>query len=1585
VRNRKLARGYSDFQTGNNHRGGKLAKASPGAQKFSTNGSIQARDNSLDYYLEPEELRRLQMSPTMRNSVEFIRKNSTESGRVIRVYKNGCPYDKPLRVCILRGEFASLNHLLDHINGRTLVPCGARYLFHLDGQMVYSVHELKHGSVYVVSGTRNYDHLASGVLRDQSEKERRLQQSRSFSDLSNISLRRRQENTDKLVSHCSSEKLDNNKGQMLSQTKSSKSIQSGERINHHEKSSEESDLRQRGASEKDTSAEYQSKSDHPISNGAEKRPNNLGSLKSRELPVAMTRAKSELSAIPDRPKGGRKKMVTFVDTGRGSSPALDELTSNELRGAVSNIELIGGGDSVEDAQTSALTGEDQENVDETQATNEIGIQVNGSLEGFLIDLPMELPARGDDSNLKKFRRTNSSNRRPIGGTSREKHVRSRGAPDEARDKGEPEPNLRGQIVTITERQLSLDEMSQLMDLDQGDHHGKAVPQITIKLEPVGDATESDENEQIGGQSEVQKIQATDEGGNGDEEPIVVGDSISKDSFTEPESARDASQNYPSDEADSWQYPAGRGSISTPTERSVSQSDARELAVNEQLVSQSPLAETSDIEPPRSFGSDHSNHKTMEGSVSLKGTPARSRRSKREVPVRGELCKGLYEPAKNFKLLWVNGFTINDQYPANSFSIQQQMAIEREQQRQKQQQPVQINTRAPSPSGKTGTGRQSPSYESLVQASNEHIWSGIQFKPSERFQNWICHSRLHHELIYPCGTLIVLWCRWTNGQRFYSKHTTNVSTVCISTGNTDLAASAQVSDKIFASVSATRQTASKTKLSNTTGAQIHLWSITNLETLYVIDDDQLRTKRIFSMRLRNSSSRGCELNVCARDDKQLTLATFRGDYLSTDGMTGRGEGENEDLRQGKMDPNKANNIILISNSKLPLLTCTLRGGKTLQQNQLPLALLLAIPIDSKIARKATDSKQEKPIQDDTAVSPLISIGRRHFQLWAPEKRAQKLRSIQPENKSSKFVEIMGRVTCLARLSPDEFLLGDSEGNVSILIVNYRCSPSQRQTASTGSRRVGESDSSECSLDTIDLLDLKRKSSELKLNIEDGEETDRTGPPRGITCLARISGTIFACADTTCTLSFYKIRRETGQVTSTIDDKMDAKQPWGQRSKRVSCQLIKSLSLPPDLGFICSIIVADYDRRNSMGHIYVVSTSNTILLGSIKLSSYQNGQSADNQDGETSGRAQMESLSVVYEGHETAASSLVADVRLVGGEGVDDFKYQHGNHYFTCSVDCRICKWNGKQLLWKSLLPSSCASLAVHPIGFVLAVGSIDGTVYILDKISGLLISYFPLTPVCINCLAYSRDGALLAAGCANGSIFILPVYERGLKYKKVSIFQSPHPVVSLQFSTNGRYILTSVTHSSWQELILWDLPNFRYMRDNVKFEADKIDWFDSICSGSEDVRAIWENANLLNSNDDATKQNTSRNAKNASSPVKKLVKNPVAISDNSRHQLGGFVVNLSCHRLVKSGRENANSQSSVDYQGLEPSKEDFVIASDTRGYLRLFRYPCYDIQQGFYATRVSSLPVSCCRFLHSNQADYFVSTSVDGTICWWALE
>lgn len=172
-----------------------------------------------------------------------------------------------------------------------------------------------------------------------------------------------------------------------------------------------------------------------------------------------------------------------------------------------------------------------------------------------------------------------------------------------------------------------------------------------------------------------------------------------------------------------------------------------------------------------------------------------------------------------------------------------------------------------------------------------------------------------------------------------------------------------------------------------------------------------------------------------------------------------------------------------------------------------------------------------------------------------------------------------------------------------------------------------------------------------------------------------------------------------------------------------------------------------------------------------------------------------------------------------------------------------------------------------------------------------------------------------------------------------------------------------------------------MRDNVKMAADKIQWFDAICSGSEDVRAIWENENIANIHE------INNNNEPIISKRRLSSKRLSTTSTNSFTDSTTAVVNLSCHRLIRGKSNDRITQSEGNKE--EADAESFAIASDLHGYIRLFRYPCYDIQQGFYETRISSLAVNCCRFLSVSEPNsdkvMFVSSSIDGSICLWTLD
>lgn len=139
------------------------------------------------------------------------------------------------------------------------------------------------------------------------------------------------------------------------------------------------------------------------------------------------------------------------------------------------------------------------------------------------------------------------------------------------------------------------------------------------------------------------------------------------------------------------------------------------------------------------------------------------------------------------------------------------------------------------------------------------------------------------------------------------------------------------------------------------------------------------------------------------------------------------------------------------------------------------------------------------------------------------------------------------------------------------------------------------------------------------------------------------------------------------------------------------------------------------------------------------------------------------------------------------------------FYSAALDQKVCKWNEKTLIWRTTTEVSrsfagfslpkiafqrlcfscfllfieqfqCVSAAVHPSSQAMAAGSVNGTIFILNTKDGNIVSQLPVSQVCIGCLSFSPDGDLLAAGCQDGVMYLLPVSEGGFAYEKVSVLK-----------------------------------------------------------------------------------------------------------------------------------------------------------------------------------------------------------------------
>ncbi|XP_049267536.1 echinoderm microtubule-associated protein-like CG42247 [Rhipicephalus sanguineus] len=232
----------------------------------------------------------------------------------------------------------------------------------------------------------------------------------------------------------------------------------------------------------------------------------------------------------------------------------------------------------------------------------------------------------------------------------------------------------------------------------------------------------------------------------------------------------------------------------------------------------------------------------------------------------------------------------------------------------------------------------------------------------------------------------------------------------------------------------------------------------------------------------------------------------------------------------------------------------------------------------------------------------------------------------------------------------------------------------------------------------------------------------------------------------------------------------------------------------------------------------------------------------------------------------------------------------------------------------------------------------------------------MTPVESECLSASMHprGSALAVGCANGRVSVLAA-DTGAVLTTFSVTNSA--LNALAYSPDGMLMAVGANDGFIHILLVQDQGQTNQKgevirgRDslvNIDWSADsrllqvittdgqyqellcwdvnslkaksptvtKVDWYQLTCTLNPDIVGIWDNEHLTD------------------------------------------VVNLTCHRSHNKA---------------------VVAAGDRAGFLRIFRFPCTDTKAGFTEQKVSSSPVTCVRFLHSDkylvtllaQAGYFV--------------
>jgi WD40 repeat protein len=149
-------------------------------------------------------------------------------------------------------------------------------------------------------------------------------------------------------------------------------------------------------------------------------------------------------------------------------------------------------------------------------------------------------------------------------------------------------------------------------------------------------------------------------------------------------------------------------------------------------------------------------------------------------------------------------------------------------------------------------------------------------------------------------------------------------------------------------------------------------------------------------------------------------------------------------------------------------------------------------------------------------------------------------------------------------------------------------------------------------------------------------------------------------------------------------------------------------------------------------------------------------------------------------------------------------------------CAVCFGQpGKSLQWLNIQARSHSAFAVSNDHLLLAIGGRDTAVRLFSLPSGKLLNQLSFVSrrsakesATISALAFSRDSALLASGRDDGLVHIWDPHKSRFLQELVG---NSGPVEALQFSADGRYLISVTKGSSAPSLRAWDLSSGAQLR------------------------------------------------------------------------------------------------------------------------------------------------------------------------------
>ncbi|XP_040580643.1 echinoderm microtubule-associated protein-like CG42247 [Lepeophtheirus salmonis] len=300
-------------------------------------------------------------------------------------------------------------------------------------------------------------------------------------------------------------------------------------------------------------------------------------------------------------------------------------------------------------------------------------------------------------------------------------------------------------------------------------------------------------------------------------------------------------------------------------------------------------------------------------------------------------------------------------------------------------------------------------------------------------------------------------------------------------------------------------------------------------------------------------------------------------------------------------------------------------------------------------------------------------------------------------------------------------------------------------------------------------------------------------------------------------------------------------------------ILETKLPEGAGS-CRTLTPQYPGRND-GNIYVGTVKNIVLEGGL----------------------QRKFTPLVW-GHSRQVDAVTTHP--------DDLSFVTAGH------DRIVARWRKQRIVWKISVQTECCSIDYFPGGSVVAVGTADGHIIILNAENGAHVTTIRVCASPINALTYNPRGESLACVSQNGFVYLFRVTKDGFTYKKYGKLGGVGgvPLYRIDWSQDGDYFQAASTDYN---LCVWNLKSHKMEKDPANFRD--IEWLEHTCTVGFPVVGIWNNLNY----------------------------------------------------------RNEPSIPSVVHTGFEGQ---FVSTGDHHGYLRLFQYPCVNPRAEYLEMKTGSGPI-----------------------------